>query len=82
MSRSDFLDLSRRIALRPKEAAAALGVSERTLRQMLPEMPHTRRGGVVLIPVRALVQWLEGEAAAQRSRTEATTEEVIRSLAR
>ncbi len=30
--------LANRLALRPKEAAVALGVSERTLHQMLPEL--------------------------------------------
>ncbi len=39
-----------RLALRPKEAAEALGIGERTLRQILPELPHVRIGGAVLLP--------------------------------
>ena len=45
--RTPEFDLANRLALRPKEAADVLGVSERTLRQMLPELPVVRRGGVV-----------------------------------
>ena len=48
-----------RLALRPKEAAEALGVSERTLRQMLPELPHIRRGGSILIPLGCMRQALQ-----------------------
>ena len=33
------------------EAAEALGIDERTLRQILPVLPHVRVGGVVLLPV-------------------------------
>ena len=40
--------LGDRLALRPKEAADALGIGERTPRQILPERPHTRVGGAAL----------------------------------
>ena len=50
--------LADRLALRPKEAAQALGIGERTLRQILPELPHVRLGGVVLLPVEGLQAWL------------------------
>ncbi len=50
MKSSEF-GLSNRLALRPAEAAQALGIGERTLRQILPELPHVRVGGVVLLPV-------------------------------
>ena len=39
-----------RLALRPREAAAALGLSERAFRAMLPSIPHYRERGAVLIP--------------------------------
>ena len=55
-------DLSTRLALRPKEAAEALGISERSLRMLLPELPVVRRGKIVLIPVQALRAWLEEQA--------------------
>jgi hypothetical protein len=51
-------DLRRRLALRPREAAAALGVSERVLRQLAPELPRIVRRGIVLYPVRALEEAL------------------------
>jgi len=60
-------DLSRRLALRPKEAAGVLGVSERKFRSMLPEIPHVRLEGVVIIPVDSLRGWLR-----ERSETAST----------
>ncbi len=56
-----------RLALRPKEAAEALGVSERTLRQLLPELPTVRRGNIVLVPVAGLREWLREESEAERA---------------
>ena len=52
------LDLSGRLALRPKEAAEALGVCEKTLRQIGTEIGRVHRGNVVLYPVEALYEWL------------------------
>ena len=52
-------DLSVRMALRPREAAEALGVSERTIREVLPEIPHTHLGACVVIPVHSLRAWLD-----------------------
>jgi len=37
--------LDERLALWPAEAARALGIGERTLRQLLPTLPHLRAGG-------------------------------------
>ena len=72
--------LEDRLALRPEEAARVLGVSERTLRAWLPELPHVRRGGVVLIPVEPLREWLKEQARAGRSRVDAAVEDALRSL--
>jgi excisionase family DNA binding protein len=54
-----------RLSLRPSEAAQALGVSERTLRQMMRDegLPYCRVGGAVLIPVRELEAWLAARLA-------------------
>ena len=52
--------LSERLALRPREAAQALGISERKLRELLPELPHVRRGGVLMFPVDSLRGWARG----------------------
>ena len=78
--KSKAIDLSTRMALRPKEAAEALGISERKLRGMLPELPHVRREGVVMIPVRAVERWLEGEAKKETHRIEKMVDEIADSF--
>ena len=64
----DRLHLADRLALRPKEAAQVIGVSERTLRDMLPQLPHFREGGVILLPVEPLRQWLADRVRAEAER--------------
>lgn len=64
-------DLASRLALRPAEAARALGISERKLRQLLPQLPHVRAEGVVMIPVEPLRRWLAETARAERDRSDA-----------
>jgi hypothetical protein len=55
-----------RLALRPKEAAQALGISERKLWEITADktsgIPHFRAGKVLLYPVTALEQWLHEQA--------------------
>ena len=80
MKREHSIFLGDRLALRPREAAEALGISERMFRQLLPEVPHLRAGGCVLIPVDSLRSWLIAQAEAQRGRTDAAVDEVLRSL--
>jgi excisionase family DNA binding protein len=58
------IDLANRLTLRPAEAATVLGVSDRTLRAMLPALPHFRVGTMVLIPVEGLRQWVSDRAHA------------------
>ena len=55
-----WVDLANRIALRPVEAAAGLGVSMRTLRKWMRDegLPHFRLDGVVCIPVTELREWM------------------------
>ena len=72
--------LTDRLALRPAEAARALGVSERTLRQLLPQLPHLRAGTAVLIPVEGLREWLREQAQTEPSRVDAAVGEVLQSL--
>jgi excisionase family DNA binding protein len=72
--------LQDRLALRPVEAARVLGVSERKLRELLPELPHVRRGGVVLIPVGPLREWLREQVVQAKGRVEAAVEETMRAL--
>ena len=53
------------LALRPKEAARALGIGERKLWAMTNagELPHARMGRAVVYPVRELQMWLSEQAA-------------------
>jgi excisionase family DNA binding protein len=73
-------DLSHRLALRPKEAAEALGLSERKLREVLPQLPHIRLGGAVLLPVEGLQAWLREQTKVEQGRVEAVVDEILRSV--
>ncbi len=50
------------LALRPKDAARALGIGERKLWELTADqtsgIPHIRFGKAVLYPVRELADWL------------------------
>lgn len=70
------LDLAGRLSLRPAEAARALGVSERTLRTLLPRLPHARLEGCVLLPVDALRRWLDEQTKAREARAEHDATEI------
>lgn len=50
-----------KLSLRSREAAQALGISERTLWSLCQrnEIPHVKTGRVVLFPIASLKQWLE-----------------------
>jgi len=52
------------LAYRPKQAALALGVCEKTLWTLTQrgEVPHVKTGKVVLYPVSLLRRWLEERA--------------------
>ena len=54
--------LSERLALSVSEAAKAVGVSERLMRTVLPEIPHCHIGNRVIIPVALLIEWLRKQA--------------------
>ena len=52
-----------RLGLTVKEAAAAVGMSESSFkRHVQPELRIVRRGGLRVIPVPAIEEWLEGNA--------------------
>jgi excisionase family DNA binding protein len=69
--------LAGRLALRPREAARALGLGERTLRQILPEIPHVRVGSAVVIPVDLLREWLRSRARAEERGADRVVQEVL-----
>jgi excisionase family DNA binding protein len=56
-------DLPLPLAMRPKVAAKAIGVSERTLWSLTQrgEIPHARIGGCVIYPSAAVLAWLEDQ---------------------
>lgn len=74
--------LDERLALRPAEAARALGIGERTLRQLLPTLPHVRAGGTVLLPVEGLRRWLDQQAQAEQARGDTVANDLIREIRR
>jgi len=74
------LCLRNRLALSIKEAAAAIGVSERSVRQMLPELPHVRLGSRVVIPVALLEEWLRTQAETEEDRIGSEVESILDAL--
>jgi excisionase family DNA binding protein len=66
----ESLATSPNLSLRPREAAKALGVSERLLWQWTHhgDIPHVRIGRTILYPVDSLRDWLTRQAdVAKRS---------------
>lgn len=57
------------LSLRPREAAKALGISERTLWTLTAsgDVPHFKLGRATLYPVRELTDWLTAKTAAANS---------------
>ena len=74
------LALSDRLGLRPAEVARVLGLSERSVRQILPELPHLRIGSSVVIPVEPLREWLREQAKNQQGRVDSVVAEVLASV--
>ncbi len=75
------LRLVDRLALRPKEAAEALGVSLGTLRKWMRDdgLPFMRLDGVVLIPRSELGEWMATHIADER-RADAYAAEILDGL--
>ena len=73
--------LANRLALRPKEAAEALGVSPRTLRKWMRDdaLPYFRVDGTVRICVVDLQRWMADRMESQRN-VDAIVDEVLRDL--
>lgn len=78
--RHPAVHFSGRLALSVPEAAEALGVSERHLRALLPELPHVRLGGRVVLPVEGLREWLKARAQREQNRVDAIVNEVLDDL--
>jgi excisionase family DNA binding protein len=74
--------LSERAALTIPEAAASLGVSERHLRTVLPEIPHFHLGGRVLIPQGQLVEWMRREVDREQHHSDEIVRKVVEAVTR
>ncbi len=74
--------LSERAALTIPEAARSLGISERHLRTVLPEIPHFHLGGRVLIPQGQLVEWMRSEVDRERNHTDEIARKVVEAVTR
>ncbi|MBW2422400.1 MAG: helix-turn-helix domain-containing protein [Deltaproteobacteria bacterium] len=61
-------DLRTRLALRPKEAAGALGICDRTLRQWMQEeqLPYFQVGRSIFIPILELERWMANRMESRR----------------
>jgi hypothetical protein len=74
------LRLSERLALRTHEVAAVLGVSERTVRGMLPELPHTYFGRCLVFPTNLLREWLDDRVRTQEGQIENVSKEILKAI--
>jgi len=57
-----------RLALRPREAAAAVGVSERKMDDLIRsgEVETFRDGNVRVVPVHKLIEWMDRQVRKER----------------
>lgn len=65
----DFIQNRSPLALRTKDAAPAIGISERTLWALTNsgEIPYCRIGRTIVYPVHLLREWLSEKARAEES---------------
>jgi excisionase family DNA binding protein len=74
------IHLPDRLALTIPEAATAVGVSERLIRDLLPEIPHCRLGNRVVIPVSLLVEWLRKRAEKEQNVVGKAVNEILEEI--
>ena len=72
--------LGGRLGISVAEAARAIGVSERHLRQYLPEIPHLHVGRRVVIPIDSFREWLRARAQGESRRVERAVQDVLEAL--
>ena len=74
------VDLHTRLALDASELAEALGVSERLVRDMQSEIPHTWLGRRVVFPVDQVREWLGNRVEAHLSAGQGLAEEILNEM--
>lgn len=67
-----FVSSPPHLALRPRQAAQALGIGERKLWELTQagEIPHARLGKAVIYPVSALERWLSDQVKAHQGKSD------------
>ena len=80
MDRDKDFRLEDRLALTLSESARALGISERHLRSCLHEIPHTRIGRRIIIPVDTLREWLNERVRGEGVRVDRIVEDMMQDL--
>ncbi len=80
---TERLHLADRLALRAKEVAEAVGVSEKTLRKWMRDdgLPYLRLDGVVLIPRGQLEAWMAARVDTENRSTD-LAEEILDGLSK
>ena len=77
-NKPQLLGLQDRLALRPPEAAKALGLSERAFREhVLPRCPKFYAGRAVLIPKHLFQKHIETLATEETQQTDETAAELL-----
>lgn len=74
------IDLRNRLALSIAEAAQVVGLSENAFRAVLPEIERVYVGRRILIPVKALEEWLTEQAKTPHSRDQEIVAEVLKAV--
>ena len=74
------VQLENRVALSPKEAAKALGISERCLRSNLHDIPYFRLGSRILIPIDMLRESTRDWVYREKSKEDQATQDILRSF--
>ena len=74
------IHLAERLALSVSEAAKVVGVSERLMRTVLPEIPHCHIGNRVVIPVPLLTEWLRKEAQKEQNVVGKAVNEILEEI--
>lgn len=74
------IDLRNRLALSIAEAAQVVGLSENAFRSVLPAIERVYVGRRILIPVKALEEWLHSQSKINESRDGEIVSELLKAV--